>query len=80
MKADFQKGQRKRNAEDSGAQKRPARCPAEGARPELRAQLGAGTHLVDAALNYGEESESYCVEAEENIIDSHRVHPAGITD
>ncbi|KAI1231784.1 hypothetical protein IHE44_0007420, partial [Lamprotornis superbus] len=38
------------------------------------------THLVDAALNDGEETQGYCVETEENIIDGHRVHPAGITD
>lgn len=33
-----------------------ARCPAEGALPELTGQPSVETYLVDAALNYGEES------------------------
>lgn len=56
------------------------RCPAEGALAEPTREPSTQTHLVDAALNDGEESQGYCVETEENIIDGHRVHPAGITD
>lgn len=47
---------------------------ADGAQPSIE------THLIDAALNYDEKRESYCMETEENIIDRHRVHSAGITD
>lgn len=59
---------------------RTGRCPAEGALAEPTAEPSTRTHLVDAALNDGEEGQGYCVETEENIIDGHRVHPAGITD
>lgn len=56
------------------------RCPAEGALAEPTGEPCTRTHLVDAALNDGEEGQGHCVETEENIIDGHRVHPAGITD
>lgn len=56
------------------------RSPAEGALAEPTGELGTQTHLVDAALNDGDEAQGYCVETEENIIDGHRVHPAGITE
>lgn len=59
---------------------REARRPAEGALAEPTGEHSTQTHLVDAALDDGEESQCYCVETEENIIDGHRVHPAGITD
>lgn len=60
---------------DFGAQKERG-----GARQRELCEPSTQTHLVDAALDDGEESQGYCVETEENIIDGHRVHPAGITD
>lgn len=56
------------------------RRPAEGALPELPGQASTETYLIDATLNYDEECQSYCMEAEENIVDIHRVHSTRITE
>lgn len=60
--------------------KRSGEVPGRGSSGRAQGEPSTQNHLVDAALNDGEESQGYCVETEENIIDSHRVHPAGITD
>lgn len=68
---------------DFGAQKEPKRsreAPGRGSSGRAHGEPSTQTHLVDAALDDGEESQGYCVETEENIIDGHRVHSAGITD